>query len=205
MFLQLDADATVQTRPIKGTRPSDGDPDELLRSEKDAAELNMIIDLLRNDLGRVCDYASVRVTQPRTIESHPTVHHGVATVRGTLHRDRGLSHLLRATFPGGSVTGAPKIRAMQIIEQLEPVRRGPYCGAAGLIAFTDGRPTARLSLTIRTLLIDRAAGRVQFSVGGGIVAESDPAAEYQETLDKAAALQAALCAATPDESPCRAT
>ncbi|MEL7089934.1 MAG: anthranilate synthase component I family protein, partial [Planctomycetota bacterium] len=192
LFLQLDADRTVTTRPIKGTRPATADPDELRAAEKDAAELNMIIDLLRNDLGRVCRYGSVRVTQPRTVESHPTVHHGVATVTGRLHRSRGLRHLLRGTFPGGSITGAPKIRAMQIIEELEPVRRGPYCGAIGMATSLGSTITARLSIAIRTLVVDREAEHVHFSVGGGVVADSDPAAEYEETLDKAAALFAAL-------------
>ena len=192
LFLQLNADGTVTTRPIKGTRPSATHPDELRDAEKDTAELNMIIDLLRNDLGRVCGYGSVRVAQPRTVESHPTVHHGVATVTGRLHPTRSLRHLLRATFPGGSITGAPKVRAMQIIDELEPVRRGPYCGSIGMVTSRGGTTTARLNIAIRTLLVDRAAGRLHFSVGGGIVADSDPAEEYEETLHKAAALVAAL-------------
>ncbi|MEM7627552.1 MAG: anthranilate synthase component I family protein [Planctomycetota bacterium] len=197
LFLQLDADGTVTTRPIKGTRPAASDPNELRDAEKDTAELNMIIDLLRNDLGRVCGYGSVRVTQPRTVESHPTVHHGVATVAGRLHPSRALRHLLRATFPGGSITGAPKVRAMQIIEELEPVRRGVYCGAIGFATSLGGTTTARLNIAIRTLLVDRATGRLHFSVGGGIVADSDPADEYEETLHKAAALVAALRAGEP--------
>ncbi|MEM9418908.1 MAG: anthranilate synthase component I family protein [Planctomycetota bacterium] len=192
LFLQLDEDHRVTTRPIKGTRPADADPDELRDAEKDTAELNMIIDLLRNDLGRVCDYGSVRVTQPRTVESHPTVHHGVATVTGQLHESRSLRHLLRATFPGGSITGAPKVRAMQIIDELEPVARGPYCGAIGYAQQSHGRPTVRLNIAIRTLLIDRQAKRLNFSVGGGIVADSDPAEEYDETIHKAQAILQAL-------------
>ncbi len=194
LFLQLDPDGRVTTRPIKGTRPAHVDPNELRDAEKDAAELNMIIDLLRNDLGRVCDYGSVRVTQPRTVESHPTVHHGVATVTGRLHPDRSLRHLLRATFPGGSITGAPKVRAMQIIDELELVARGPYCGAIGFAQHDPATATtiARLSIAIRTLLIDREAGRLHFSVGGGIVADSDPADEYDETLHKAEAMLRAL-------------
>ncbi|MBB6430867.1 anthranilate synthase component I family protein [Algisphaera agarilytica] len=192
LFLQLDDDGRVTTRPIKGTRPADVDPNELRDAEKDTAELNMIIDLLRNDLGRVCDYGSVRVTQPRTVESHPTVHHGVATVTGQLHESRSLRHLLRATFPGGSITGAPKVRAMQIIDELEPVARGPYCGAIGYAQQKQDRPTARLNIAIRTLLIDREAKRLHFSVGGGIVADSDPAEEYDETLHKAQAMLQAL-------------
>src|ERR1043166_8153159 len=102
--------------------------DELMRSVKDQAELNMIVDLERNDLGRVCEIGSVKVINPREIETHPTVYHGVATIQGQLRRDLGLVELLRATFPGGSVTGAPKSRAMEIIDELEQVRRGPYCG-----------------------------------------------------------------------------
>jgi len=147
--------------------------------------------LLRNELGRVCDYRSVRVTQPRTIESHPTVHHGVATIEGRLHESKDLIDLFKATMPGGSVTGAPKVRAMQIIDELEPVRRGPYCGAIGYI---HGRK-AQFNVAIRTLQVEMYAqqrGRVDFSVGGGIVADSDPQAEYHETLDKARALRAAL-------------
>ena len=199
LFLRLDPDGRVVTRPIKGTRPATAPPEELERSAKDAAELNMIVDLLRNDLGRVCDYGSVRVTQPRTVESHPTVHHGVATVEGRLHPSRSLRHLLRATFPGGSVTGAAKVRAMQIIDELEPVQRGPYCGAIGYVLPQPGSPypEAQFNLAIRTMLADPAPGnpgngRVDFSVGGGIVADSVPADEYEETLHKAAAMLHAL-------------
>ena len=190
LFLEVDADGQVVTRPIKGTRPSTVDPVVLANSEKDAAELNMIVDLLRNDLGRVCSYGSVQVSEPRTIETHPTIHHGVATIRGTLHEGRDLIDLLRATLPGGSITGAPKVRTMEIIEQLEPVRRGPYCGCIGLLSPEQ----TCLNIAIRTMLIESPAdsaagqGRVDFAVGGGIVADSDPAMEYQETLDKAAAI-----------------
>ena len=196
LFLEVDDAGNVTTRPIKGTRPADVAADELRRSEKDTAELNMIVDLLRNDLGRVCEYGSVRVPEPRTIETHPTVHHGVATIRGRLHRRHDLVDLLHATLPGGSITGAPKVRTMEIIEELEPVRRGPYCGCIGLIS---PRKTC-LNIAIRTMLIESpaaleptsGAGRVDFSVGGGIVADSVPALEYQETLDKAAAILEAL-------------
>jgi para-aminobenzoate synthetase component 1 len=193
LFLSLDEQGQVLTRPIKGTRPASADPAALRDSEKDAAELNMIIDLLRNDLGRVCDYGSVRVTQPRTIETHPTVHHGVATVAGQLHPSKDLVHLLKATMPGGSVTGAPKVQAMDVIDRLEPVRRGPYCGAIGWVC----GGAAQWNIAIRTLLAEtdptqRGAGRVDFSVGGGIVADSDPASEYHETLDKAQAMTRAL-------------
>ncbi len=206
LFLQVDEDERVITRPIKGTRPASTAASELEHSAKDAAELNMIIDLMRNDLGRVCSYGTVRVEQPRTIESHPTVHHGVATVAGRLHAGKDLFDLLRATMPGGSITGAPKVRAMQIIDELEPVRRGPYCGAIGMI---HGN-TMRLNIAIRTLLVEQpipgaggtpAPGRVDFSVGGGIVADSTPASEYEETLAKAEALVTALSAGIATTSP----
>jgi para-aminobenzoate synthetase component 1 len=196
LFLEVDDRGQVITRPIKGTRPASVVPAELRDSEKDIAELNMIVDLLRNDLGRVCSYGSVKVQQARAIESHPTVHHGVATITGQLHERKTLVDLLRATLPGGSITGAPKVRAMQIIEELEPVRRGPYCGAIGYLQGS----AACLNIAIRTLLLERdeaGVGRVDFSVGGGIVADSVAAAEYQETLDKAAALTAALQACRP--------
>ena len=187
LFLQISG-RDVVTRPIKGTRPAEAHPGELRDSAKDTAELNMIVDLMRNDLGRVCDYGSVRITQPRTIESHPTVHHGVATVQGRLHESMDIVDLLRATIPSGSVTGAPKIRAMQIIDKLEPVRRGPYCGCIGYLS----RDSACLSVAIRTMLVDTATGTIDFSVGGGVVADSQPEAEYQETLDKASAMLAAM-------------
>src|SRR5207245_6775787 len=131
LCLTVDLDPTtglrkVVSRPIKGTRPLLPDMEEALRqSIKDQAELNMIIDLERNDVGRVCEIGSVKVTQPRTVEQHPTLYHGVATIEGLLRPDVSFVDLLRATFPGGSITGAPKIRAMEIIEELEPVRRGP--------------------------------------------------------------------------------
>jgi len=197
LFLQVDADGRVVTRPIKGTRPATASPAELAASEKDAAELHMIVDLLRNDLGRVCDYGSMRVTQPRTIESHPTVHHGVATIEGRLHESKGVVDLLKAAMPGGSITGAPKVRAMQIIDELEPVRRGPYCGAIGYMLGGE----AQFNIAIRTMLVEQpprsnkqpqGGGRVDYSVGGGIVADSDLRAEYDESLDKAQAMQNAL-------------
>jgi len=178
----------VMTRPIKGTRPRAAGMDLALReSAKDQAELNMIIDLERNDLGRICEIGSVHVSQPRTIEAHPTVYHGAATVEGTLRDDVTLVDLLRATFPGGSVTGAPKIRAMEIIDELEPTRRGPYCGAIGYLApggFVE------FNIAIRTMIV--RDGLVHIPVGGGIVADSDPAAEYEETLVKAKAMFTAL-------------
>jgi para-aminobenzoate synthetase component 1 len=157
--------------------------EELRASVKDQAELNMIVDLERNDLGRVCEIGSVRVSQPRAIEAHPTVYHGVATVEGVLRRGVGLVDLLRATFPGGSVTGAPKIRAMEIIDELEPTRRGPYCGAIGYIA-ADG--SMEFNVAIRTMIVK--GGRVHIPVGGGVVADSSPEGEYEETLVKARAM-----------------
>ena len=184
----------VETRPIKGTRPRGNGTEadralaaELLASEKDGAELAMIVDLERNDLGRVCSYGSVRVTEPKVLESFPTVHHLVATVEGDLHGDNDLADLLRATFPGGSITGAPKIRAMEIIDELEPTQRSVYTGAIGYLGF-DG--SMDLSIVIRTFLVNR--GRVFFQVGGGIVADSELSAEYDETSHKAKALLAAV-------------
>ncbi|QNN22475.1 anthranilate synthase component I family protein [Planctomycetales bacterium ZRK34] len=213
LFLRVE-DGHVTTRPIKGTRPARrGDlshPASNLRTApKDTAELNMIIDLMRNDLGRVCRYGSVRVTEPRAIETHPTIHHATATIEGDLHPSKDIVDLLRATLPGGSITGAPKVRAMQIINQLEPSPRGPYCGCIGEIS----RDHLQLNIAIRTMLLtpnpqkpnaeppsggeasDSPTCNVSFSVGAGIVADSDPAAEYEETLDKARAMMHAL---TPD-------
>ena len=184
----------VITRPNKGTRPRrPGMEEELRASVKDQAELNMIVDLERNDLGRVCRIGSVKVTESRAIEAHPTVYHGVATVEGMLREDVTFVDLLRATFPGGSITGAPKIRAMQIIEELEPDRRGPYCGAIGYLS-ADGR--VEFNMAIRTMIVE--GGRVHIPVGGGIVADSTPGGEYEETLVKAEAVFGALgiCAAT---------
>lgn len=194
LFLETNDAGEVVTRPIKGTCPAHVDPAWLRKSNKDRAELNMIVDLLRNDLGRVCNYDSIQVVDPRTIESHPTVHHGVATITGRLHPARDIPGLLRATMPGGSVTGVPKVRAMEIIDELEPVRRGPYCGCIGYLS-PHG---ACLNIAIRTILIDPNTNLLDYSVGGGIVADSDPAAEYEETLTKAAAMLAAL---RPGESP----
>ena len=185
---QPDGSRRVTTRPIKGTRPRGPGMEAALReSGKDQAELAMIVDLERNDLGRVCEVASVRVVQPREIEAHPTVYHGVATVEGTLRQDTSFVDLLAATFPCGSVTGAPKIRAMQIIDELEPVRRGPYCGGIGYLA-ADG--SAQFNVAIRTMFAKD--GLIHIPVGGGIVADSQPAAEYEETLVKARAMFAAL-------------
>ena len=192
LFLQvrptMDGGRSILTRPIKGTRPRQPGQKEALRdSIKDQAELNMIIDLERNDLGRICEVGSVRVIEPRTIEPHLTVYHGVAGICGILRPEVSFVEMLAATFPGGSITGAPRIRAMQIIEELEGVRRGPYCGAIGCLCH-DG--TIQLNVAIRTMIV--RGQKAYIPVGGGIVADSDPAEEYQETLTKAAALFAAL-------------
>jgi para-aminobenzoate synthetase component 1 len=184
----------VATRPIKGTRPRGRDAGEdlarsgeLLASAKDAAELAMIVDLERNDLGRVCDYGSVHVAEAKALEAYPTVFHLVATVTGGLAEGRAVADLLKATFPGGSITGAPKVRAMEIIDELEPTARSVYTGAAG---WFDLSGDLDLNIVIRTMLWD--AGRVTYQVGGGIVADSDPEAEYEETLAKGRALAEAL-------------
>ena len=187
LFLRSRANV-LSTSPIKGTRPNlPGMAEQLRASEKDAAELHMIVDLMRNDLGRICRTGMVRVLQPRTIEEHGSVLHGVATVVGMPRLHTTFLDVLRATFPGGSITGAPKIRAMQIIDELEPVRRGPYCGAIGYVAW-DRR--FQFNVAIRTMTIKDGVAYVP--VGGGVVADSDPAAEYDETLVKATAMFAAL-------------
>jgi anthranilate/para-aminobenzoate synthase component I len=201
LFVRI-CDGCIQTKPIKGTRPrlSEISPDahraaeinahnyaELLHSEKEQAELNMIIDLERNDLARVCVPGTRTVSQPRTIEAHPTVFHAVATVGGQLRDDVSLCEVLKAMFPGGSITGAPKVRAMQIIEQLEPTARGLYTGSIGYIG-VDG--SVCLNIAIRTIIITNRRAYVQ--TGGGIVADSDPQAEWDETITKARALLAAI-------------
>lgn len=193
-FLKLDPTGRVETRPIKGTRPRGRVPEAdaalaaaLLASDKDRAENVMIVDLLRNDLSRVCREHSVRTPEICVLESFATVHHLVSTVEGRLRDGADAVDLLRATFPGGSITGAPKIRAMEIIAELEPVRRGPYCGALVWLGLDGAMDSA---ITIRSFAIkDRI---VTFAVGGGIVADSDPVAEYEETLAKARALLDAL-------------
>jgi anthranilate/para-aminobenzoate synthase component I len=199
LFLAVDAKTrSVTTRPIKGTRPRHMDPSELERSEKDKAELAMIVDLMRNDLGRVSEIGSIRVTNPRKIETHGLVHQGVGEVVGTLRPDVSLGDLLRATFPPGSVTGAPKIRAMQIIDELEAQPRGPYCGAIGMIG-DNGDIT--LNVAIRTITLqgerpgnrfDALDGTLSYGAGGGIVADSEPNAEYNEMIDKTAMLRTIL-------------
>jgi para-aminobenzoate synthetase component I len=194
LFLQLDRTGRLVTRPIKGTRPRGRTPAEdarlaaeLRASEKDQAELLMIVDLERNDLGRVCRFGSVRVEERHRLETHPTVFHLVATISGRLREDRDIFDCLRAMFPGGSITGAPKIRAMQIIAELERCRRHVYTGSIGYLGF-DGQ--CDLNIAIRTIVCRQ--GRASYHVGGGIVADSQAAAEYQETLDKGRALRAAL-------------
>ncbi len=196
LFLRV-RDRHVITRPIKGTRPRTGNPEldhsarlDLRYSSKDNAELAMIVDLLRNDLGRVCRYGSVRVTDPQTLETHPTVYHLVATVEGDLRNDAGMVDLLRATMPGGSITGAPKIRAMEIIDELEPAARGIYTGAIGHLGVDGG---SEWNIVIRTVACE--GRRLIVQAGGGIVADSTAEGEYQETLDKARALLEAIAMA----------
>jgi para-aminobenzoate synthetase component 1 len=197
-FLRVERGA-VETRPIKGTRPRGQTPQEdrqraaeLLGSAKDRAENVMIVDLLRNDLGRVCAYGSVRVSALCRLESYPYVHHLVSVVAGRLRPECGPLDLLRAAFPGGSVTGAPKVRAMEIIAELEPTARGPYCGSVGYLGFDGAMDT---NLLIRTFTVGR--GWVQFPVGGGIVADSTPEGEYAETLHKAEGLVRTLAGEVP--------
>lgn len=192
-FLRVQ-DGEVETRPIKGTRPRGKTPEEDLRlaqelthSAKDRAENIMIVDLLRNDLGRVCEYGSIQVDALCRLESFEYVHHLVSAVRGRLRAGQGPLDLLRAAFPGGSVTGAPKIRAMEIITELERTARGPYCGSLGWIGFNGAMDT---SLLIRTFTC--CGGLVHFSVGGGIVADSTPEREYEETWHKAEGMLRAL-------------
>lgn len=193
-FLKVDHLNRIETCPIKGTRPRGTNVEEdekyyqeLADSQKDWAELTMIVDLERSDLGRVCETGSVKATFPYSIETFPTVFHLVATVEGQLPEDKGIFDLLKAAFPGGSITGAPKIKAMEIIDRLEPVRRGVYTGSLGYIGF-DGR--ADLNIIIRTIV--KIRDKYYFQVGGGITAKSNPEAEYYETLDKAKALLRAL-------------
>ena len=188
-FLQVQG-AHVETRPIKGTRPRSADAAvdqrhaaELEASPKDRAENLMIVDLLRNDIGKSCATGSVRADRLFTLESFANVHHLVSTVTGTLAPDMTAIDLLRGCFPGGSITGAPKLRAMEIIEELEPNRRGLYCGSIGYIGFDGNMDT---NIAIRTAVY--SAGEVRFWAGGGIVADSEMEKEYRETLDKASSM-----------------
>jgi para-aminobenzoate synthetase component 1 len=192
-FLRLSG-AHVQTRPIKGTRARSSDPIrdaqlsyELQTSSKEMAELVMITDLLRNDLGRVCEYGSVQVPELVRLERYPQVQHLVSTVEGRLSKE--VTHLsaLAKCFPGGSVTGAPKIRAMEIIDELEPLARGPYTGCLGYLGFNR---ESQLSILIRTAICK--PGWIGFPVGAGIVADSNAEAEYEETLAKAQGFLSAL-------------
>jgi para-aminobenzoate synthetase component 1 len=192
-FLRVEG-RDVETRPIKGTRRRNRGPeadlftrDELRESEKDQAENVMIVDLLRNDLSRVCQAGSIRVPQLCGVETYETVQHLVSEVRGRLRQDQDVWDLFRATWPGGSITGAPKVRAMQIIAELEPTVRGPYCGS---LFYVGANGQADSNLLIRTFV--QRSGWLQCGVGGGIVAQSNPAAEYEETLIKAAGMVKAL-------------
>jgi len=195
-FYQTRADRLV-TRPIKGTRPRGRTEDEDARlarelrdSPKDRAELTMIVDLERNDLGRICEYGTVRVSDALAVERFAQVHHLVATVEGRLRPGAGPVDVVRAVFPGGSITGAPKIRAMEIIDELEPTRRSLYTGAVGY--FSRGG-TGGFNIAIRTLLIEGV--RVSYQVGGGVVADSDPEGEYCETMHKGEGMRQVLEAA----------
>jgi para-aminobenzoate synthetase component 1 len=193
-FLHVDIAGHVETRPIKGTRPRGVGPEHdaalgmaLAASAKDRAENLMIVDLLRNDLSRICAPGTVRVPELFALEHYATVHHLVSTVVGDLAPGADALALLRAAFPGGSIAGAPKVRAMEIISEIEPSERGVYCGAIGYWSLTG---SLDCSIAIRTAVA--AAGRVYFSAGGGIVADSDPEQEYRETLDKARGMIDAL-------------
>lgn len=197
-FLKVRGD-WVETRPIKGTRPRGKSPEEdralaqaLLSSVKDRAENVMIVDLERNDIGRVCRYGTVKVTELAVLETYPTVFHLTSTVVGRLCPGKSRIDLLKATFPGGSITGAPKVRAMEIIDELEPTRRSVYTGSLGYLSFSGDMD---LDIVIRTMIINR--GRVYFQVGGAVVYDSEPEAEYIETLDKGRALIQALKLSSP--------
>jgi para-aminobenzoate synthetase component 1 len=192
-FLRVDGDM-VETRPIKGTRPRGENPEqdarlahELMSSIKDNAENVMIVDLERNDLGRVCQYGSVVVTELAILETFPTVFHLTSTVIGKLKPGISRIDLLKATFPGGSITGAPKVRSMEIIDELEPTKRSVYTGAIGYLSFNSNLD---LNIVIRTFLIK--GKKAYFQAGGGIVYDSDPQSEYEETLHKVNALIQAL-------------
>jgi para-aminobenzoate synthetase component 1 len=192
-FLKVNG-GLVETRPMKGTRPRGKSPAqdealarELQASAKDRAENVMIVDLERNDLGRVCRYGTVRVRELWTLEKYATVFQLTSCVEGRLRPEKNRIDLLKASFPGGSITGAPKVRAMEIIDELEPTRRSIYTGSIGYLGFGD---TMDLNIVIRTILVRN--GRAFVQVGGAVTYDSDPAAEYQETLDKARALFQAL-------------
>ncbi len=201
-FLRMSGNR-IRTRPIKGTRPRHVDPTrdaqltyELQTSSKEMAELVMITDLLRNDLGKICEYGSVQVPELVRLERYPQVQHLVSTVEGTLSKNTSHLAALKSCFPGGSISGAPKLRATQIIDELETLARGPYTGALGYLGFNR---ESQISMIIRTAVCK--GSEAWFHVGAGIVADSQPAAEYEETLAKAAG----LCAAFFDESPPKIT
>jgi para-aminobenzoate synthetase component I len=193
-LLQCDLHRSLESRPMKGTRPRGSNAvedqrllQELQTSGKDRAENSMIVDLVRNDLGRVCEIGSIHVPTLFQVETYATVHQLVSTVRGQLRTDVQPIEAIQMAFPGGSMTGTPKIRAMNLLHELEPVARGVYAGGLG---YLDLRGSFDLSMVIRTLLCQR--GRIYFHVGGGITADSDPAQEYQESIDKAFALKKAI-------------
>jgi len=192
-FLKVTADK-VETRPMKGTRPRGRSPAEderlardLLESVKDKAENVMIVDLERNDLGRVCRFGSVKVRELWTLEKYATVFQLTSTVEGRLQAGKDRIHLLESCFPGGSITGAPKVRSMEIIDELEPTRRSVYTGSLGYLSFSGEMD---LNIVIRTILA--RAGKAYLQVGGAITYDSGPESEYQETMDKARALFQAL-------------
>jgi aminodeoxychorismate synthase component I len=193
-FLSLSREGVVESRPIKGTRPRGATVEEdaalrkdLLTHPKDRAENVMIVDLVRNDLGRVCEFDSVHVPELTVVEEYATVFQLVSTVRGQLRGDRDAIDLIKAAFPGGSMTGAPKIESMKIIDELEPFKRGIWSGAIGYLDVTGAMD---LNMVIRTLIVKQ--GRCYFSVGGAVVSDSDPLGEYTETIDKSRALVRAI-------------
>ncbi len=199
-FLKTDG-KIVETKPIKGTRPRGTTPEqdnglaqELITSEKDRAENVMIVDLLRNDLSRVSEDGSVSVTRLCELESFATVHHLVSTIKSNLRPNNTSVDLIKACFPGGSITGAPKVRAMEIIAELEGAARGPYCGSLGFLSFSGAMDT---NILIRSMTC--IGDNITFRAGGGIVADSKPAHEYDETLDKAAALSHAIRGIAPKD------
>jgi len=176
----------AETRPIAGTRPIIASPQELLLDPKERAEHIMLVDLERNDLGKVCEYGSVKVDEMMTVERYSHVIHIVSNVKGKLRKDKNQFDLIKAMFPGGTITGCPKIRSMEIIEELEPVKRGPYTGCIGYIL----KDKMDLSITIRTMVVKKDMAYIQ--VGAGIVADSIPEREYFETLHKAQAMFEAI-------------
>ena len=197
LFLELDANGCVISRPIKGTRVSEVGSEELARSEKDAAELHMIVDLMRNDLSRACQPGTVSVHQARVMETHGTVVHGVAEIHGQLTPGCDRAALLGSTLPPGSITGAPKIRAMQVIDELEKFSRGPYCGAIGYFADSGAM---KLSVAIRTATLVQTAANaftLTYAAGCGITSDSKPAEEVAETHAKLRVLEQATHCTEP--------